>query len=405
MIRSLLLLFFYYAINEGVHFNGGTIRWQPNDSYTNATTVTVNITQSYSWTASTIDCANDVPISTFNRSNQNANLTWLIVPLMETDCQTVSPMLNSMISQRSVNVNLTADAHFYLANVGAAWRPLYDPPRSGLQWSMVTMIDLRRRADGLINTPPVASVVSPQYVIVNRTSRITIPVFDANVGDDVRCRWSNYTSGFRRRKRFDSPQVSTNAKLSGNNETMLIRNKRKSCDQHCSASCDYGCFCSCLSCTGNTCNGLKCQTSGGCQPATTTAETPGTIRSTSTFPTRQAIDECGDICYPVSVPTGTTLSNCSLIDRSRPRHLVCCCTSGIVITTFSISFTHFSFVGRRFHQYYKSGANEFCSSAISRLCDGSTNMSISTHYSSSCSLFRCTSWCANEFQSICTDIM
>jgi hypothetical protein len=45
---------------------------------------------------------------------------------------------------------------------------------------------------------------------------------------------------------------------------------------------------------------------------TTTVDTPGTLKSTSSYPQRQAIDECGDICYPSSVPNGTTLSNCTL---------------------------------------------------------------------------------------------
>ncbi|CAF3944198.1 unnamed protein product, partial [Rotaria sp. Silwood1] len=44
------------------------------------------------------------------------------------------------------------------------------------------------RSDGFINTPPEATVVSPQYVIVNQTTKIQIPVSDANAGDDIRCR-------------------------------------------------------------------------------------------------------------------------------------------------------------------------------------------------------------------------
>jgi hypothetical protein len=36
---------------------------------------------------------------------------------------------------------------------------------------------------------------------VNQTIQINIPVSDANAGDDVRCRWANYTSGYRRRRR------------------------------------------------------------------------------------------------------------------------------------------------------------------------------------------------------------
>lgn len=110
-------------------------------------------------------------------------------------------------SERSRNLTLNASAHFYLANVGTAWMSLNNPPQTGLQWSIVTYIDLRKRPDGIINTPPVASVVSPQYVTVNRTAQIKIPVFDANAGDDVRCRWSKYTPGYRRRRRHSDENV------------------------------------------------------------------------------------------------------------------------------------------------------------------------------------------------------
>jgi hypothetical protein len=34
--------------------------------------------------------------------------------------------------------------------------------------------------------------------------------------------------------------------------------------------------------------------------------------STSSYVHRQAIDECGGICYPGSLPNGTTLSNCTI---------------------------------------------------------------------------------------------
>ncbi|CAF3738240.1 unnamed protein product, partial [Adineta steineri] len=46
--------------------------------------------------------------------------------------------------------------------------------------------------------------------------------------------------------------------------------------------------------------------------STTTLETAGTLPLTSSYPVRQAIDECGGICYPNTVPNGTTLSNCTL---------------------------------------------------------------------------------------------
>ncbi len=67
--------------------------------------------------------------------------------------------------------------------------------------AIVSLIDLRRRPDGLINTPPVAQIASPQYVIVNTTTVIKIPVSDVNTGDDLRCRWAQ-KNGYCLRNQF-----------------------------------------------------------------------------------------------------------------------------------------------------------------------------------------------------------
>jgi hypothetical protein len=218
-----------------------------------------------------------------------------------------------MTSQRSRNVNLTADAHFYVAYVGSAWRALNDPSQSGLEWSIVSFIDIGMRPDGIINTPPVASVVSPQYAIVNQTTEITIPVSDVNTGDDVRCRWSTYTPGYRRRKRADQEDY-IYKKTSEDKKLVHIRKKRgwfNSCSS-CTSTCNIYCSCSCPGCTGTTCSGWTCTTWGGCPTGTTTVETPGTIKPTSSYPHQQPIDECGGICYPSSLPSGTTLSGCTI---------------------------------------------------------------------------------------------
>ena len=332
MIYSLVFSLFFWNIGKGAHFNGGTITWKPVYPSLNSSVVTVTITQTYSWAYPAINCTNNVPITTLGRTNQNANLTCMSDCFTDgnysrnpisilTDCQSFSSSLGLLTSQRSVTINLTANAHFYLANVGAAWAPLNSPPVSGLQWSIVTFIDLRFRPDGFINTPPVASVVSPQYAIVNRTTQITIPVSDVNPGDDVRCRWSAYIAGSRRRKRFDdeikpyviqNPATTFYRKLSKDGEPIHIREKRAKCKGGCSSTCAKSCSCTCTACKGTTCSGSSCTTNGGCPIATTTAETPGTIKTTSSFPNRQAIDECGGICYPGTLPNGTTLSGCTI---------------------------------------------------------------------------------------------
>ena len=206
MIHLLLLIFFYCIGINGYHFNGGTIRWVPVDPSLNLSLVPITIIQSYSWSYPRVSCATDVPTSTSAYSGQSANLIcvsscgtdggYAANPVsILTDCVTANAALGMMTSERSVNISLAAGAHFYLAYVGSAWLPLGSPADSGLQWSISCFIDLRMRPNGIINTPPVASVVSPQYAIVNQTTQIKIPVSDVNTGDDVRCRWSVVTPG------------------------------------------------------------------------------------------------------------------------------------------------------------------------------------------------------------------
>lgn len=197
IILLLFLLSFSITINAS-HFNGGTITWAPIDPYTNSSSIALAITQSYSWTYPTMTCATNVPVSS---GRGDTNLTCIAncstdggysnspVDIL-TDCISYSSTLGMMSSQRSVNTTLNIGAYFYIAYTGTAWRDLYDPTVSSLSWSIVTLIDLRLRDDGIYNTPPVANVISPQYVIVNTTSLIDIPVSDVNEGDDLRCRWA-----------------------------------------------------------------------------------------------------------------------------------------------------------------------------------------------------------------------
>ncbi|CAF3761222.1 unnamed protein product [Rotaria sp. Silwood1] len=322
MCLNLLILFYYFVFTDGKHFNGGTIRWTPIDPYNNSTAVAITITQSYSWTYPYVKCANNVPISTSTWASANTNLTCVVdcstdgnysrAPIdILTDCTSASSSLQMMTSERSKNITLSAGAHFFLAYRGSSWVSLNDPAKAGLEWSIVTYIDLRKRSDGFINTPPVASVVSPQYAIVNRTIQINIPVSDVNTGDDVRCRWSTYTLGYRRRKRSDKEAAS--------DRELIHFRKKRSCAASCTTSCILGCACSCSGCTSTTCTGSTCFLFGGCTigvngttAATTTTETLGTLQSTSSYPIRQAIDECGGICYPGSVPNSTNLSDCTI---------------------------------------------------------------------------------------------
>ena len=309
MIRSFLLLFFFCSASKSMHFNGGTINWQPMDPDSNGTVVPISITQSYSWTYPATNCTRDVPITTTGRERQNANLTCVadcstdggysarLVDIL-TDCQASSSSLGLMTSQRTVYRNLTADAHFSVVYTGAAWIDLNNPPKKDLPWSLVASIDLRRRSDGLINTPPVASVVSPQYAIVNEVTQITVPVSDANSGDDIRCRWAVSTTPLLRRKRFDD------------DEAIVTGENNDSCTG-CTSTCQFNSPCCCPACTGTTCRGSRCASQSGCAAA---SKTLNVAQSKALIYGDEPVNECGGICYPNTVPADTILSgfNCTI---------------------------------------------------------------------------------------------
>lgn len=325
MIICILLLLLSSIESNGKHFNGGTIRWVPVDPYDNSSLVPITIIQTYSWTYPTISCAANVPISTPGRSNANANLTCIadcttdgnysVNPVnILTDCVSASSTLNMMTSERSVNTTIGADSHFYISYQDSAWTALNSPAQSGLYWSITSYIDLRMRPDGFINTPPEVSFVSPRYVVVNTTTEIQIPVSDVNPGDDVRCRWSQYIPGYRRKREADQTEDSSNESDEVIEEILFeVREKRGSSCSWCSGTCDKGCCCKSSACSGTACYSKRCGTDPVCPLVTTITETPGTLPTTISYATRQAIDECGSICYPSGLPNGTTLtSNCTL---------------------------------------------------------------------------------------------
>jgi hypothetical protein len=299
---SFLLVFLLLFFNniDASHFNGGTIRWAPIDPFDSSSSVKISITQSYSWNYPNVSCAANVPISTGAYNNLNTNLTCVADCLTDggysqapvdilTDCISYSTSLGVMSSERTVNITLNGSAYFYIAYTGSAWRNLNNPPQSGLTWSILSLINLQKRDDGIINTPPVANVISPQYVIVNMTTKINILVSDIN-GDDVRCRWSVYRPGYRRRRE-------------ANEDISHLRKKRQGCSICNSGTCTYNCSCSCPACQGTTCTGLTCSTTPSC-PTVTTLTTSSFLHS--------PIDECGGICHTNGLPKDTTLSNCTL---------------------------------------------------------------------------------------------
>lgn len=87
-------------------------------------------------------------------------------------------------------------AHFTIAYRSLAWRKLANSNTSNPGRSIVSLIDIQKRSDGLINTPVIATIASPQYIFVNRTTKIKTLVSDVNEDDDLRCPWAQATNRY-----------------------------------------------------------------------------------------------------------------------------------------------------------------------------------------------------------------
>ncbi|CAF5209722.1 unnamed protein product, partial [Rotaria magnacalcarata] len=79
--------------------------------------------------------------------------------------------------------------------------------------------NLTVRPDGFINTPPVATVISPIDVSVDTLTTITIPVIDAD-GDYTSCRWAQKTGTFD--ECGDVCQSAPGSTLDGDNCTLTF---------------------------------------------------------------------------------------------------------------------------------------------------------------------------------------
>ncbi|CAF4772587.1 unnamed protein product [Rotaria sp. Silwood1] len=205
----LALLHASIFIVYGSHFLGGTVTWHPLNESATGSPVAIVITQTYSWTYSLITCTTAeiatgqlIPVGTYTYlntetldciSNCNPGATGYVAPLVRPQCTDISAPIGTTVGQRSDIVYLPTGDDFSAAFQKTAWRPL--ATASSADWSISTHIIVKPRADnGLYNSAPVATMMSPIEIPVNQPTVITIPVADAD-GDPTRCRWSTSSNG------------------------------------------------------------------------------------------------------------------------------------------------------------------------------------------------------------------
>jgi hypothetical protein len=89
--------------------------------------------------------------------------------------------------QKLTFVSITQNAQFYLSYQDGNWLPL--ATAAAATWSITSFVNLVVRSDnGLLNTPPVVSVLPVIQLPLSVQSVINLLVVDAD-GDYTQCRW------------------------------------------------------------------------------------------------------------------------------------------------------------------------------------------------------------------------
>ncbi|CAF5006832.1 unnamed protein product [Rotaria sp. Silwood1] len=204
-----IVLFSSLVIIHGSHFLGGTISWHPFHESATGSPVAIVITQTYSWTYSLITCTTAdittnelIHVGSYTYlttqtldciSNCYSGAAGYVPPSVRPRCTDISAPLGTTVGQRSDIVYLSASNDFTAAFQQNAWRPL--ATALSASWSIATHIKVQPRSDnGLYNSAPVATMMSPIEIPVNRPTAVTVPVGDAD-GDTTRCRWSTSSNG------------------------------------------------------------------------------------------------------------------------------------------------------------------------------------------------------------------
>jgi hypothetical protein len=208
------------------HFQGGTITYKIVG--TSGSTASIMITQTYIYRWPVVYCDDATilaqsPVNISYYAEYYVNLTCVSncnntggyqpVPII-TYCTDYSSATDITVTQRTDVVNITIGAYFTVAFQSYVaiqftliaflffeifyrgnWRTLNlpTPASSAYGWSIACTIDLLVRSDtGKLNTPPVATMISPVDICVGIPTVLVIPTIDSD-NDAVRCRFANST--------------------------------------------------------------------------------------------------------------------------------------------------------------------------------------------------------------------
>ena len=180
MINIILSLICCCFLAECNHFYGGTVTWEPLKKVGFAANISVRFTQSYQWHQShtpcdrsfIVDSSRKIPISSDRLqcvSTSSSSCDGYSSANINEYCTDFSSLLNASFTQIVNTERITVGSKICVVYQGVAWPPLLAPRCAftcridDVRGSIGSCVDLTVRPDGIINSPPVAAIVSRTF--------------------------------------------------------------------------------------------------------------------------------------------------------------------------------------------------------------------------------------------------
>lgn len=200
-LKVILLINIVINFSKASHYRGGSLTAKPLNDY--GSFIEIEYTLSLSWRRSFTDCmCTQTTIDnngTFGPTGEkimcdtNCKVPYEIIGSADIICTAfASPPEDWSYGSKTLIYNVTANVRFYEAfHNGSAWMSLLEVGKD-TKWMLRSKLDTTKRPDtGTINTTPITSMPPVVTLRSDFIHTIQIPATDADVTDDVRCRWSN----------------------------------------------------------------------------------------------------------------------------------------------------------------------------------------------------------------------
>jgi hypothetical protein len=177
----MIIRFVFIVINvsmvQSSHFFGGTITWKPLSNTDLNSIIPIMFTQSYQWRESQTHCSQayitnkspEIPMNGDTLQCVSSSCGGYTPVSVNGYCTDFSTIIDSSSSQISNIEDITNGSKFCVAYRSETWPGLQSPSCNYscyvdiAKWSIGCCVDLTPRPDGLINTSPVATVVSRMF--------------------------------------------------------------------------------------------------------------------------------------------------------------------------------------------------------------------------------------------------